>query len=85
MAAVSSPRGNITSYWQLSDLSLLAKHKYHDGAGVSFYQDAFVLTNGHGRIIGSEPALTQAQARVKRDTWSQHLNIQWDNHVAKVS
>ena len=85
IAAVSSPRGNITSYWQLSDLSLLAKHKYRDGAGVSFYQDAFVLTNGHGRIVGSQPALTQAQARVKRDTWSQHLNIQWDNHVAKVS
>ena len=85
IAAISSPRGDITSYWQLSDLTLLATHKYRDGAGISYHQGEFVLTNGLGRIVGSQPGLKQNQIRVKRDTWSQNLNIQWDNHVAKVS
>ncbi|REL27801.1 DUF1513 domain-containing protein [Thalassotalea euphylliae] len=85
IAAISSPRGDITSYWQLSDLTLLAKHKYRDGAGVSYHQNEFVLTNGLGRIVGSQPGIAQKQARVKRDTWSQNLHIQWDNHVARIS
>ena len=85
IAAISSPRGDITSYWQLSDLTLLAKHKYRDGAGVSYHQGEFVLTNGLGRIVGSQPGLKKNHVRVKRDTWSQNLNIQWDNHVARVT
>ena len=75
--AVSSPRGNIVTFWNARSLSLSNVFKIEDGCGVATGQNpgTFVLSSGNGVFM----------------LWPKNLkqNIQkyipWDNHLSRIT
>ncbi|SFB83004.1 DUF1513 domain-containing protein [Pseudoalteromonas denitrificans] len=75
IAAVSAPRGNLVSYWDLNNNKYLGQYHSADCAGVALADDGFVLSNGTG-VIERIVALSKTPLKQKRSA-----GIKWDNHM----
>lgn len=78
IAAVSSPRGNCLSFWDMAERRMLAQHYIHDVCGIAY--DAgrrnFIATTGAGNIYRFDAAGRAASGgRMTID------RIRWDNHL----
>lgn len=78
IAAISCPRGNILTYWQLDSNQFIAKQTLKDGSGLALYNDInatqqLVATSGKGQaLFGQQHALNFKQVR-------------WDNHLTAIN
>lgn len=75
IAAVSAPRGDLVSYWDLNTDKFIGLYNNRDCAGVALADDGFMLSNGKG-VIKRIAALSQKP--IKQQTVS---GIKWDNHM----
>jgi len=75
IAAVSAPRGDIVSYWDLNTDKFIGLYNNRDCAGVALADDGFMLSNGKG-VIKRIAALSQKPLEQRVTS-----GIKWDNHM----
>ncbi len=82
IAAVSSPRGNIITFWSLEEASYLSKLIIDDGCGIAATEQKseFVITSGNGGIY-QYSVLTNKLSHLFIHT---QMPYQWDNHLSRV-
>jgi len=75
--AISCPRGDIITLWDLKTDRFIEQIKMRDVAGLSVVKQQFVATNGKGTVL--QPRLARAQQHRHQFT-----NVRWDNHLTSV-
>jgi hypothetical protein len=79
LIAVSSPRGNLITFWDAAEHTYVSSTLVPDGCGVSATEQpgAFLITSGTGQVIRYEP-------RTGQRTMIEVAGLQdsgWDNHL----
>ncbi len=77
-ACVTAPRGNLSTFWSVSDGKFISSAALVDGCGVSAATrgDGFVLSSGNGALVTANPS------SMRRMSKSGASNPAWDNHIA---
>jgi len=71
LAALSAPRGNQVSLWNLNNKSLVKTISIIDGCGIAVHRDGFLVTSGQGQI--TSPSRTSSTP-----------GVNWDNHITPI-
>ena len=78
-ACVTSPRGNISTFWSVADGAFLGSTRTEDGCGATTGPGAggFLVSSGTGRLVtvGGHEDFDQSV--------SHHHNMAWDNHIIR--
>jgi len=74
--AVSSPRGNLVTYWRI-DGTYMGSHQQKDACGISRHANGFFISDGTGTISKRKSDLSAS------DTISL-ADHRWDNHLISV-
>lgn len=79
VAAVSSPRGGLVTYWDTETRAFLGQTRLEDVCGLapSAVRGAFVLTSGTGAVRPGGPAGGDTSLPAPSDLTKHH----WDNHL----
>ncbi len=83
LLAVSSPRGNLFTFWDAETGSLVHHVELADGCGLTPAEapGAFIVSDGRGEILRVEPrAHRQAPVPI-----AERLVTPWDNHLATAA
>lgn len=76
--AISCPRGNRVTFWDLTSNGYLEKVNLRDAAGLSLVDQAFVASSGKGTVIQQQTAIESPMKRL------QFKDIRWDNHLTTI-
>ena len=76
--AITCPRANLVTYWQLNSGDFMASYKIKDGAGVTLLADNFIVSTGRGRIIAQQDPKQSYSIRGDFEP------LQWDNHMNAI-
>lgn len=81
-AAVSSPKGNIITLWDMKTRQFSRAIKVKDGCGIAKTEriGEFIVSSGAGRLYSFN-----AQASARPTLLAASENIRWDNHLSFVS
>ncbi|MDG2174798.1 MAG: DUF1513 domain-containing protein [Gammaproteobacteria bacterium] len=79
--AASCPRGNMISFWDTNNDSLVGTVRSRDGCGVSAVDNGFLYTAGTGRIVWYDLATDQVVDMGS----SLEDKVFWDNHLSILS
>lgn len=81
-AAISSPRGNLVTLWDMKRGQFIQSCPARDGCGLASTQQAgeFLISSGLGRIYRYS-VHTQKRVRIPVE---QHVSISWDNHMTHI-
>jgi len=81
-AAISSPRGDLVTFWDSENGQYLGQCKTRDGCGLAATTSPgqFLISTGTGRLYRFDMA-SQTRQRIKLDT---NLSVAWDNHMTLV-
>lgn len=71
-AAISCPRGNMVTYWNLHTGEFIKDIPLKDGAGLALFNNNIVATSGKGR------AVFEGNRHLAFD------NVRWDNHLVAI-
>jgi hypothetical protein len=82
IAAVSSPRGNCLSFWNVIEQKMLAYHDIHDVCGIGYDTGLrnFIVTTGTGTLYRFDNGGKVAGGQTKP-----LQNVRWDNHLLAAS
>lgn len=81
IAAVSSPRGNVVTIWDIKRGKFLDHFRCTDGCGIASAGDGrFVVSTGTGRFYHYD-VLTRT---LKRKTLNVEPAVAWDNHLTSL-
>jgi len=81
IAAVSSPRGNIVTIWDIKRGRFLDRFRCTDGCGIASAGDGrFMISTGTGRFYHYD-VLTRT---LKRKALSVEPSVAWDNHLTAL-
>lgn len=80
IAGMTSPRGNLAVFWDVTSGSFLGYHALHDVCGIaaSPKNQSFVLTNSAGEMRFIDPISLQEHRHLRQKNY----NVRWDNHLA---
>lgn len=81
-AAVSSPRGDLVTFWDSRNGQYLGQCKTRDGCGLAAttLPGEFLISTGTGRLYRFDMA-SQTRQPIKLDD---NLSVAWDNHMTLV-
>ena len=79
--AISSPRGDLIVYWDISSNQYLTHHNYQDVCGISSTSNKhqFLITTGKGKRVFVNPITNDTSALASMRQWK------WDNHLHKLT
>jgi len=72
--AISCPRGDIITVWDLKTDRFIEQIKMRDVAGLAVVKQQFVATNGKGTVLQPLTSLKSLQFD----------NVRWDNHLTSI-
>lgn len=81
--AVSCPRGNMLTVWDVRNEKMLKTLRIRDVCGVSACGEAFLYTTGTGRIGLYDPVEKRSWAPDKASTLNREGTL-WDNHLSAL-
>jgi hypothetical protein len=76
--AITCPKADLITYWQLDSDKFIASHKLKDSAGVALIENDFVVSTGRGRLVQQNNAMNPYQ--VSADFHA----LRWDNHMTSI-
>lgn len=79
MLAVSSPRGNITSLWNIETKDYIKSLTQNDVAGLAVYKNSLLMSDG----LGNVSFMNMPQMEVSKQY--QIKGLSWDNHAIAVA
>lgn len=79
-AAVSAPRGNRITLWDVAEGSFHMSLRSRDGCGVCAWKDGFLFTAGTGKVSYVEPVAGYVTSLATDDA----VRLYWDNHLSRV-
>lgn len=77
--AITCPKADLLTLWQLETNEFIASYKLKDGAGVTLIKDRFIVSTGRGRIVLQDDPLTHYQVA------ADFKGLRWDNHMDVIS
>lgn len=77
--AASCPKGNLISFWDALDGTLLHTTRARDGCGVCAVEDGFVFSTGTGRVAQIDLA---TNVITDLETDADLATMFWDNHIS---
>ncbi|WP_417585760.1 DUF1513 domain-containing protein [Nitrincola sp.] len=82
-AAVSAPRGNLITLWNMQEGRFIDAIPVQDGCGLAKTQQPaeFLVSNGLGRLYRLN-AQTRQRQLISQST---HFSVHWDNHLANLA
>lgn len=82
-AAVSAPRGNLITLWDMQTGQFIKALPVQDGCGLAKTHQAaeFLVSNGLGRLYRLNAQTLQRQLISE----STHFSVHWDNHLANLA
>ncbi|NRA61210.1 MAG: DUF1513 domain-containing protein [Psychrobium sp.] len=78
LVAISCPRGDFVSFWDLNSDEFLQRISLRDGAGLSLLNNKFVATSGKGRVLAQDNATSLTMNTQQFD------HVRWDNHLTTI-
>ncbi len=78
IAAVTAPKGDFVSYWDLTNHQYIGDYASSDCAGISLADDGFMLSNGKGAL---ERIAALAQYPIEKQNIA---GLRWDNHMIRL-
>lgn len=78
VVAITCPKADLLTFWQLDSNEFIISHKLKDGAGATLSGGQFVASTGRGRIITQENPLQPYQVNANFN------DLRWDNHMASI-
>lgn len=80
-AAVSAPRGNLITLWNIKTQQFHAAIKVNDGCGIAKTKHAgeFIVSSGAGRLY------TLDSQKMTRTAIPTTLKVKWDNHLSIIA
>jgi hypothetical protein len=79
MVAITCPKADLLTFWQLDSNEFIASHKLKDGAGATLIDERFIVSTGRGRIICQNNPLKPYQVNADFN------ELRWDNHMTAIS
>ncbi|KGK41497.1 hypothetical protein LH51_14355 [Nitrincola sp. A-D6] len=82
-AAVSAPKGNLITLWDMQAGTFITALRVQDGCGLAKTQQPaeFLVSNGLGRLYRLN-AQTRQRQLIKQST---DFSVHWDNHLASLA
>lgn len=79
---VSSPRGNVITFWSVSQQKYIGMHQLNDGCGLAPLDDqgTFMISSGEGTLFHGR-ALSQGGVELSP---LPRANTRWDNHMVAL-
>ena len=77
--AITCPKADLLTFWQLDSNEFITSHKLKDGAGITLMKDRFIASTGRGRVVSQIDPLTSYQVE------ADFKNLRWDNHMVDIS
>lgn len=78
LVAITCPKANLLTYWQLDTNEFIASHKLKDGAGAALAAGKIYASTGRGRIISQQEPLHAYQIS------ADFKDVRWDNHMTAI-
>ena len=78
LAAISCPRGDLVTFWDLRSNRFIDSIHLRDGAGLSLVDQHFVATNGKGMVNHQQQSDSFQMNTLKFN------DIRWDNHLTTL-
>ena len=76
--AITCPKADLLTFWQLDSNEYITSHKLKDGAGATLVADDFVVSTGRGRVISQQDPLIPGQIV------ADFKSLRWDNHMTSI-
>ena len=76
--AITCPKADLLTFWQLDSNEFIASHKLKDGAGTTLIDESFIASTGRGRIISQSNPLKPYQVNADFN------ELRWDNHMTSI-
>ena len=76
--AITCPKADLLTFWQLDTNEFIASHKLKDGAGATLIADNFIISTGRGRVVSHKSPLKPYQVKADFD------DLRWDNHMTAI-
>ena len=76
--AITCPKANLITYWQLDSNEFIASHKLKDATGATLIADSFIASTGRGRVIWQNEPLKPYQIS------GDFNELRWDNHMTAI-
>lgn len=78
-AAITCPKGNVLTFWDLNTDEFIGSHKLKDGAGITYLKDSLIASTGRGKLI------SQKNPREAYQVTHNFKGLRWDNHMTTIS
>ena len=78
LVAITCPKANLLTYWQLDTNEFITSHKLKDGAGAALAAGKIYASTGRGRIISQQEPLRAYQIS------ADFKDVRWDNHMTAI-
>jgi hypothetical protein len=77
--AITCPKADLLTFWQLDSNEFIASHKLKDGAGATLIANNFIFSTGRGRVVLHKKPLKPYQVNADFNV------LRWDNHMTTIS
>jgi hypothetical protein len=76
--AITCPKANLLTYWQLDNNQFIASHKLKDNAGLAVVENSIITSTGRGRIT------RQMNPKINYEIKADFKDFRWDNHMTAI-
>lgn len=77
--AITCPKANLLTHWQLSSGEFIASYKLKDSAGLALINNAMFASTGRGKIA------QQTNPRTDYEVMADFADYRWDNHMTAIT
>jgi len=77
LVAISCPRANLITFWDLQQGSYISQYRFRDSAGLAWVNGQLLASNGKGQIFHQIDKPEQGQI-------FKHNHLRWDNHMTAI-
>ena len=76
--AISCPKANLLTFWQLESGEFITSHRLKDGAGLALMDNTFIASTGRGQVVA------QNDVNIGYQTKASFADLRWDNHMSAI-
>jgi hypothetical protein len=76
--AITCPKANLLTYWQLDNNQFIASYKLKDSAGLAMVNNSIITSTGRGRVT------RQTNPQISYEISADFSDYRWDNHMTVI-
>jgi hypothetical protein len=79
VVAVTCPKANLLTFWQLDNNQFIASHRLKDSAGLAIVDGSIISSTGRGVVA------RQNNPKVDYEVMADFSDYRWDNHMTAIA